>query len=205
MKKYIITLFIFFMLPNINLYSNFRCIMDGNLDFNGDTLKFYMFFKGSLDPDADGGMLMVSSDESIIIKQLVTDYIRCYTPLSTGLDWKPPVKYFLFEPPTVYAGTVAYMNRVFVYGDTSIVEIIGFDSYPEFTKFLPSIGNGTINSGLVLRTDEDYGSFDRIIYFVTNNSIVKIINDSVAVNVPLPEELISTTPQKTNMVFYPIL
>ena len=210
MKKYIITLFMLFILPTINLYSNFRCIMDGNLDFNGDTLNFYMFYKGSLDPDADGGMLMVSSDESIIIKQLATNYTKFYTPLSTGVDWKAPVKYFLSEPPIFYSGLIpVYADRVFVYGDSSITQILDIDSYPELTRtfnidVLSDDGNGTINSGLILRTAEDYGSFDRIIYFVTNNSIVKIINDSVAVNVPLPDELISTTPQKTNMVFYPI-
>ena len=189
MKKYIITLFIFFMLPTINLYSNFRCVMDG--------FQLYDFYRIN-------DKLLFTGYKQMLEKDINTGEIKQHTEFVTDLQLE--LTYFLSEtqdsdsimPEDLWI----YSARSFTYVSDiktnpaptktlSLKDIDGLDY--DYTHYDSEIGgfinrSDYINGAAIVKGREDLNS--TIVYIISGNKLVKV-------NLDKPDSVLLEMPYST--------
>ena len=206
---------IFFILCFSPLFADsFRCIFNGNKDFNGDTTGFYRY-------NCAGDMLMLTADRGnkIILKELSSETTKICTPFSTGLDWDGcSLAYFLLDPPMFQGGGTGgcwiYSSRAFlrfenIKDNPKATKLIKKTQVPDMkeTIYLPlPVKFGDYFNGVIIANTETE-STNHIIYFAKQNALVKIdLNkpDTILLKVPFPEELFLMGENYCDMLYHNI-
>ena len=182
MKKNIITLFIFFMLPTINLYSNFRCIMDG--------YRLYDFYRIN-------DKILFTSYHQLLEKDLNTNKTKLHTQFTTDLELD--VHYFIFEMTN---SDENMLDNLWIYGDEKFTQISNLTTNPIPTKVISieeidgldkeystyTESTDYLNGAIIARSQEEINS--SIVYITTRKKLVKV-------NLDKPDSLLLEIPYST--------